>query len=407
MSLAPLAFSALGGRRLHLGVCGSIAAYKAVEIMRALQKSGIEVSVTLTEAANRFISPLTFESLGADPVYTHMFGQDEGILFGHLQPGRTAQAMLIAPATAAVLSRLACGAADDMLAAQALAFGGPLVLAPAMNPNMWQHPATQHNVRLLEERGCSFVRPHSGAVACGDTGQGRLAEAQEIVFAAAKALLPQDMAGSTVLVTLGPTWEAWDSVRVWTNRSTGRMGAALAVAACLRGARVQAVAGPGVPELPADIERHDVASANEMFEAAEALWPDADTGIFTAAVADFRPVPHIGGKFKKQDAAGGFSVPFVANPDILATLGGKAAPGQKLLGFAAETSGLETSARAKLRRKKAHMIAGNLVGASADSGFASSNNTMFVCDCRGKEEHWPVMSKEDVAWRLLDWLLTL
>ena len=407
----PLAFSALKGRHLHLGVCGSVAAYKAVDIMRALQKAGASVSVTLTESAVRFIAPLTFESLGADPVYTRMFGQDESVQFGHLQPGRTADAMLIAPASATTLARLAAGLADDMLAAQALAFSGPLVIAPAMNPQMWLSPATQHNVQLLTGRGCIFVQPASGAVACGDSGQGRLADAPEIVLAAAKALLPQDMAGRIVLVTLGPTWESWDAVRVWTNRSTGRMGAALVHAAYLRGATIHAVAGPGVPRLPDGVKRHNVESAAQMFEAAEALWPTVDTGIFAAAVADFHPLPHTGGKFKKQDAAQGFALPFSPNPDILAALStqaGQAGPAErKILGFAAETSGLEAATRDKLQRKKAHLMAGNLVGGPDDAGFAASTNRMFVCDHNGREEEWPVMSKEDVAWRLLDWLSTL
>jgi len=339
-----------------------------------------------------------------------MFGQDEGSQFGHLQPGRTAGAMLIAPASATTLSRLAAGLADDMLAAQALAFPGPLVIAPAMNPHMWQNPATQHNVALLTQRGCTFVHPASGVVACGDTGQGKLADSGEIVLAAAKALLPQDMAGMTILVTLGPTWESWDGVRVWTNRSTGRMGAALATAAWLRGAVVHAVAGPGVPELPGGVQRHDVESAARMFETTQALWPGCDAGIFAAAVADFHPVPHGREKFKKQDAEKGFSLDFLPNPDILATLAADRKKDQKIVGFAAETSGLEAATRDKLRRKKAHLMAGNLVGGPAgswDSGFAAATNKMFVCDHQGREEAWPVMSKEDVAWRLLDWLSTL
>ena len=406
MTSALASFSAFKGRRLHLGVCGSIAAYKAVDIMRALQKAGVAVSVTLTEAATRFVTPLTFESLGADPVYTRMFGQDDGILFGHLQPGRTAEALLIAPATATTLARLASGLADDMLAAQVLAFSGPVVIAPAMNPHMWHNPATQSNVRILTERGCIFVLPNSGLVACGDTGQGRLAEPEDIVMAAAGTLLPQDLAGKSVFVTLGPTREPWDTVRVWTNHSTGRMGAALVTAAYLRGATVHAVAGPGVPALPAGVLRHDVGSALDMYTASKDLWPLADIGIFSAAVADFHPVPHGLGKFKKKDAAEGFSLSFRPNPDILATLAAMASPEQRILGFAAETTGMEDAARGKLKSKKAHMIAGNLIG-QEDSGFASPTNSMFVCDYTGREERWPVMSKEDVAWRLLDWLLIL
>ncbi len=215
------------------------------------------------------------------------------------------------------------------------------------------------------------------------------------------------MAGRTLLVTLGPTWESWDGVRVWTNRSTGRMGAALVHAAHLRGARVHAVAGPGVPELPQGVSLHKVESAAQMFEAAKDIWPAADYGIFSAAVADFHPLPHGPEKFKKGEAAKGFSLAFQPNPDILASLAARAKPGQKLLGFAAETSNMEAAAREKLRRKKIHLIAGNLVGGSADSGFAAPTNSVFVCDYKGREESWPLMSKEDVAWRLLEWLLTL
>lgn len=399
-------FSFLNGKRLHLGVCGSVAAYKSVEILRSLQKLGLSVGVTLTDAAARFIRPLTFASLGADPVHAHMFSHDEGTLFGHLQPGRTADAMLIAPATATTLARLAGGLADDMLAAQALAFDGPLVIAPAMNPRMWQHPATQHNVTLLRERGCSFVWPSAGLVACGDQGEGKLAESGEIVFAAAQSLAPQDFSGRTVLVTLGPTREQWDGVRVWTNLSTGRMGAALVYAACLRGATVHAIAGPGVPALPAAVYRHDVQSAAEMFAAADSVWAEADYGIFTAAVADFSPDPHGPEKFKKQGAADGFSIHFSPNRDILASLAAAAAPHQKILGFAAETDKLEASTRDKLRRKNAHLLAGNHIG-RPDSGFAAATNSVFVCDKNGREEQWPSLCKEDVAWRLLDWLSTL
>lgn len=399
------AFSALAGRRLHLGVCGSVAAYKSVELMRMLQKRGVGVSVTLTEAAKRFITPLAFASLGADRVDTRMFGEDSDFPFSHLLPGQCAHAFVIAPATAATLARLASGMADDLLAAQVLAFDGPVVLAPAMNPRMWQNAATRDNVEILRQRGCIFVAPGSGRVACGDEGQGKLAEPLEIALAAAKALLPQDMTGKTVLLTLGPTQEAWDGVRVWTNLSTGRMGAALAYAAYLRGAGVEAVAGPGVPALPENVRRHNVTSARQMFAEAQRLWPHADFGVFTAAVADFAPEPFGAAKFKKADAADDLSISFQKNPDILASLAAQASPAQKILGFAAETENLEESTREKGRRKKASLMAGNLVGVP-DSGFAGEANRLFVCDAYGREEHWPVMSKADAAWRLLDWLLS-
>ena len=399
-------FSALRGRKLHLGVCGSVAAYKAAEVMRHLQKLGVSVSVTLTEAGARFVTPLTFEALGATQVYTRMFGQDEGALFGHLLPGQIADAFVIAPATATTLARLAAGLADDMLAAQALAFSGPLVLAPAMNPRMWSNPATQQNISLLRQRGAAIVQPLSGTVACGDSGEGKLAEISEICLAAAAALLPKDMAGKVVLLTLGPTREQWDGVRVWTNLSTGRMGAALAQAAYLRGASVHALAGPGVPSLPEGVQRHDVVSARQMFAKAQELWPMADIGIFTAAVADFSPNPFGPDKFKKSTVGERMSIDFLPNPDILANLASKAAPHQRLLGFAAETDNLAEQVHEKLRRKQVHLLAGNLVG-QPDSGFASQTNSMFVLDHAGREESWPTMSKADVAWRLLDWLLTL
>lgn len=398
-------FPALADKRLHLGVCGSIAAYKAVELMRIMQKKEVSVSVTITESAARFIPALTFESLGAEIVYTRMFGQDEGIIFGHLDPGRTAHACMVAPCTADALARIAGGFANEILCAQVLAFTGPVVLAPAMNPRMWQNKATQHNVALLKERGFSFVFPESGEVACGDSGSGKLADLFDLSFGAAKALVPQDLAGRKILITLGPTQESWDDVRIWTNRSTGLMGASLAQAAYLRGAEVHAVAGPGVPRLPAGVARYDVESAEEMFTAAAGLWQDMAWGVFTAAVADFRPEHHMG-KFKKDQAGQGLNIEFRPNRDILASLAATAHPDQRVLGFAAETERLEEQSKDKLARKRAHIIAGNLVG-KEDSGFASESNRMYVCDHAGREEHWPLTSKADVAWRLLDWLLTL
>jgi phosphopantothenoylcysteine decarboxylase/phosphopantothenate--cysteine ligase len=293
-----------------------------------------------------------------------------------------------------------------MLAAQALAFPGPLVLAPAMNPRMWSHPATRHNVQVLRDRGCLVIRPASGPVACGETGEGKLADMSEILFLAARALLPQDLAGKTVLVTLGPTWEHWDGVRVWTNLSSGRMGAALAQAAFLRGATVLALAGPGSPPLPAGIQRQDLVTAADMLAAANLAWDQADYGIFTAAVADFSPQPFGPGKCKKSARPGGFTLDFMPNADILATLAAKARSGQRILGFAAETEALEAETRAKRARKNCHLMAGNQIG-EPGSGFGSATNRMFVCDHQGREEHWPLMPKEEVAWRLLDWLLLL
>lgn len=396
------------GKRLHLGVCGSIACYKALDLLRALHALDIHVSVTLTDGARRFVTPLLFEALGAMPVYGRMFEGDE--VFDHLEPGQRAQAMLVAPASADALSRLAAGAASDMLSAQALAFDGPLVVAPAMNPRMWRHPATQDNVATLRRRGARVVVPGCGGTACGDTGQGRLAPVEDLFLAALRALSPQDMAGQRIMLTMGPTREKWDGVRYWTNPSSGTMGAALATSAWLRGAEVTAVCGPGCPDLPAGVERIGVGSAREMFEAASDCWPRMDMGLFCAAVADFSPEPLGPQKFKKEGRQDGFSIRFTANPDILRSLSHQRREGQKVLGFAAETTpdmdSLLELARGKRARKDADLLAGNRVN-SGDSGFGAATNSMAVVDRTGHEEIWPNQSKADVAWDLCSWLLRL
>ncbi|MTJ91917.1 MAG: bifunctional phosphopantothenoylcysteine decarboxylase/phosphopantothenate--cysteine ligase CoaBC [Desulfovibrio sp.] len=395
-------------KRLHLGVCGSVACYRAADLLRAWTGMGMHVSATLTPGARRFVTPLLFESLGAAPVYEDMFspGQD---VFSHLEPGQHAQALVVAPASADALFRLAHGAAGDMLAAQALAFDGPMVIAPAMNPRMWNNPATQANIDILRQRGARIVTPACGGTACGEQGEGRLAPLHDIFLASLRALSPQDMAGKRVMVTLGPTREAWDGVRFWSNPSTGLMGAALGVAAWLRGAEVAVVCGPGVrTRLPREITRVDVVSARDMFEAASDLWPGMDMGMFTAAVADFSPKPFGARKFKKADAPDGLTVSFTPNPDILHTLSHGRKPGQKVLGFAAETAAdmqaLLPLAHAKRQRKNADVLAANRVN-TTDSGFGAATNSMAVVDATGHEEIWPNQSKADVAWELCSWLL--
>ncbi len=391
--------------RLHLGVTGSIAAYRAPDLVRQWQDAGLSVSVTLTAAAQKFITPLTFTALGAAPVYTSLFDDPQAPSpFAHLEPGQVAQALVIAPASASTLARLAQGQADEILACQTLAFRGRPVIAPAMNPAMWSNPATQANIATLRSRGYAVVEPGWGRTACGEEGQGRLADLREIYLAGLCALAPQDMRGMRVLVTLGPTREHWDGLRYWTNPSTGAMGASIAVAAWMRGARVEAICGPGTPWLPSGIVRHDVDSAREMFETASDLWPQCDTGVFTAAVADFSPEPagDAAHKFKKSSAPDGFSIRFIPNPDILKTLSLSRRPEQKVIGFAAESMDLETSVRGKLVSKKADLVVGNLIR----DGFGTADNTVFVADASGREERWTHLSKPDVAWRLLSWLLS-
>ena len=401
-----LAFSAPQGARLHLGVCGSAAAFRALDLLRRWRDCGVAVSAALTPAARRFVTPLSFEALGASPVYGDMFDAQTGP-FAHLEAGRLAQAMVIAPVTANTLARLAHGFADDMPSCQALAHQGPLVLAPAMNPRMWSHPAVQASVALLMERGAYFVMPESGRVACGDEGQGRLADLREIHLAGLKTLYPQDMAGIRALITLGPTREQWDAARFWSNPSSGLMGASLAVAAWLRGAEVDAVCGPGCPWLPAGIRRHEVIGAGQMFDVAQALWPAAHCGIFAAAVADFSPEPYGPEKFKKAEATEGFSLKFTPNRDILKTLAARRRPDQKLVGFAAETDAdLGTAVRRKLRAKGVDLMVGNRIG-QAGTGFESPTNAAHAVDATGREEQWPLMPKTEIAWRVCSWLLRL
>lgn len=277
-----------------------------------------------------------------------------------------------------------------------------------MNPRMWAHAATQDNVATLRRRGVRILAPGNGSTACGDQGQGRLVSSDELLLACLQALAPQDMAGLRVMVTLGPTREPWDGVRFWSNPSSGRMGAALATAAWLRGATVEAVCGPGCPPLPDGVRRHDVRTAREMFEAAQSLWPEMDLGAFSAAVADFSPVPYGEAKFKKEGASDGFSVSFASNPDILRTLSLGRREGQKVLGFAAETApdmdALMALVRGKRQRKQADLLAGNAVNAPG-CGFGTDSNSMAVLDKNGHEEIWTSQSKADVAWKLWSWLL--
>ena len=408
---AHLAFTGFAGRRLHLGVCGSIAAYRAPDLLRMWMQAGVPAGVTLTGSAQRFISALTFSALGASPVLTGMFAdncsaQDSQEVFGHLLPGQSAAALIVAPATAASLARFAHGLADDLLTCQVLAFSGPRVAAPAMNPRMWANPATQENVEILRRRGWQVVTPDYGTTACLEEGQGRLADIRHIYLHGLKAVTEQRLAGAHALLTLGPTVESWDAVRIWTNRSSGIMGASLAVALWLRGARVTAVCGPGAPWLPPEIEIVPVGTAQEMFEAASAVFPQANIAAFTAAVADFKPTRPSGGKFKKSASPQGFSVEFTPNPDIFATLGAQKRPGQRLIGFAAETEGLLEQMHAKLAVKRADLMVGNLIG-GPDTAFASPANRVTILDAAGRHEDWPLLPKPEVAWRITEWLLRL
>lgn len=414
MSCELLHYKKLAQKHIHLGVCGSIAAYKSLELMRAFLKCNIHISVTLTPSAEKFVTALSFEALGASKVYRKLF-QGE-MPFDHLEPGQLADAMVIAPTSATTIARLAHGLGDEMLACQALAFDGPILLAPAMNPKMWANSATNANIETLLERGFFLTEPESGVVACKDEGQGRLARLEKIYYDALALLTEQDLFGKKILITLGPTAEKWDAVRVWTNHSTGSMGAALAITAWLRGAEVYVVAGPNNKYLPEDMRMHvfPVTSADEMYEKCHELWLTMDYGIFTAAVADFKPDAGItedddasffqSKKFKKENHTNGFDIHFSPNQDILKSIGQIKRPGQKLMGFCAEAGSqmeeLANAVRQKLNSKNCDIIVGNFLG----EAMGKTTSKVYVADKNGIEEAWGTMPKADLAWDLLSYL---
>ncbi|CAM2061736.1 Coenzyme A biosynthesis bifunctional protein CoaBC [Desulfovibrionales bacterium] len=399
-----LTFTGLHNRRLHLGVTGSAAAYKALELVRQWVGTGAHVGVTLTRATQAFITPLAFTVLGADPVHYVMF--DPLACFAHLYPGQQAEAFVIAPATANILAALANGLTNDLLSCQALSFSRPIVLAPAMNQKMWEASQTRANVARLRELGHIFVGPDVGFLACGEMGEGRLARLEHIHLHGLRMLCPQDLAGQRLLLTLGPTHEPWDAARHWTNPSSGRMGAALAVVAWLRGATVTAICGPCDLWLPPEIDRRDVHTAKDMDEAAQDLWPCMDIGCLTAAVADFSPVSYGPNKFKKYSLAEEFSISFVVNPDILKRLGVRKRADQLLVGFAAETDRIEEHAAYKLAAKRCDLLVANSI-IELGVGFQSATNRVLVLDRNGRQEAWPLLPKTEVAWRIWDWLVTL
>ncbi len=394
------------GQCIHIGVCGSIAAYKTLDITRDFLHSEMQVSVTLTKAAQEFITPLSFEALGAEPVYSNMFIDSKYRTYGHLEPGQNAQALLIIPATANHIAKLSHGLADDMLSCQALAFPRPIVVAPAMNPNLWNAQATQENIQKLNSRKIHIIQPETGEVACGDQGKGKLASLQDIYFHTLKAISNQDLLGKKILITLGPTREFWDPVRFWSNPSSGKMGAALATAAWLRGAEVHCVCGPNELWLPQDIYIYPVLTAQEMYNKCVTLWPECDIACLSAAVCDFRPTTYGTQKFKKNSLQTQFlQVQFISNPDILYTLGQSKNTQQKLIGFAAETvENLIDLARSKLKSKNLDLIVANRIN-QENSGFDTYTNEVLVLNKHNNSEELPLMNKADVAWRVWDWIL--
>jgi phosphopantothenoylcysteine decarboxylase/phosphopantothenate--cysteine ligase len=361
-------------RRVLLGVAGGIAAYKACELVRRLRERDIEVRVVLTAGAARFVTATTFQALSGQPVRESLWDAGAEAAMGHIELARWADLILVAPASANLLARLAHGMADDLLTTLCLASDRPLWLAPAMNRLMWAHPATQANRDTLLARGARLLGPGSGAQACGEIGEGRMLEPAAIVAELLAQTAGSVLAGCRVLISAGPTHEDLDPVRYIGNRSSGRMGFALAEAAALAGAAVTVVAGPVALDTPAGVTRRiDVRSARQMHEAMLEQARQADIVIATAAVADYRPAQVFANKLKKQ--GGPLTLELVENPDILRELAALR-PRPFLVGFAAETDNLEAHARAKLAAKGVDLIAANAVGAGV--GIETADNALSV-----------------------------
>ena len=349
----------LAGRRILLGVTGGIAAYKAAELTRRLKETGAEVQVVMTQGARRFIAARSFQALSGRPVRTSLWDETAEAAMGHIELARWADVIVIAPASADFLARLAQGRADDLLTTLCLASDRPLFVAPAMNQQMWSNKATQENLALLKKRGVKLLGPASGDQACGEIGPGRMLEPNDIRDALGASFGAGPLAGVRAVVTAGPTREPLDPVRVLTNRSSGKMGFALAQALAGLGADVTLIAGPVHLPAPAGVLRQDVETAAEMLKVSLAAAKKADLFVGTAAVADYRPARIAGAKIKKKAAA--LSLPLERTSDILSAVRAKY-PKLFMVGFAAETEKLETNARTKLKSKKLDLVAGNLVG---------------------------------------------
>jgi phosphopantothenoylcysteine decarboxylase/phosphopantothenate--cysteine ligase len=396
--------------RITLGVTGGVAAYKAAELVRRLQTDGFTVQVVMTKGAREFITPLTFAALSGQKVITDLFASESGgeanldSAIEHIAVAQRTDLLLVAPATADILAKFARGIADDFLTTLYLATTAPVVVAPAMNVNMWNHAATQENIEMLRARGVHVVDPDEGYLACGMTGSGRLAGQEQIVAAVREVLhLKRDLEGQTVLVTAGPTCEDLDPVRYITNRSSGKMGYAVAEAAAQRGAKTLLITGPTSLETPANVERIDVRTAEEMQRAVSEKIAESSIAIFAAAVADYRPAQVLDQKIKRNKDP--FTLSLEPTPDILATAA-KSKGDRLIVGFAAETQNVGENARKKLAAKNADLIVANDVTGEG-AGFDLDTNivTLFARD--GRDLPLPKLTKREVAQRILDEVVRL
>ena len=384
--------------RILLIIGGGIAAYKASELVRLIRRDGGSVTCVLTEAGSRFVTPLTLAALSESPVHTTLWDLKNEVEMGHIRLSREADLVVVCPATADLLARMAAGMADDLATTLLLATDKPVMVVPAMNVRMWQHAATQANLATLRARGIAVLDPDEGAMACGEFGPGRLPEPPAIFAAIREHLSPQEkpLAGRRVLITAGPTHEPIDPVRYIANRSSGKQGFALAAAAAAAGAEVTLVAGPVHLPTPAGVRRIDVETARDMAAAVEAALP-CDVAILVAAVADWRVADAAGQKRKKDDSGAIAPLSLVENPDILAGLGVSAARPRLLIGFAAETEHVIAHATAKLARKGADWIIANDVSGDVLGG---SSNTVHIISAAGVQS-LPRMAKDDVATAII------
>jgi phosphopantothenoylcysteine decarboxylase/phosphopantothenate--cysteine ligase len=397
--------------RITLGVTGGVAAYKAAELVRRLQRDDFSVQVVMTRGAREFVTPLTFAALSGQKVITDLFAGPEAngdanldSAIEHIAVAQRTDLLLVAPATADILAKFAQGIADDFLTTLYLATTAPVVVAPAMNVNMWNHAATQANLDVLRSRGVHVVNPDEGYLACGMTGAGRLAGQEQIVAAVREALrFKRDLEGQTVLITAGPTCEDLDPVRYLTNRSSGKMGYAVAEEAARRGAKTILISGPTSLETPNGVQRVDVRTAEEMLRAVSGNFERATIAIFAAAVADYRPAKSFDQKIKREKES--LTIVLEPNPDILATVA-KNKGSRLVVGFAAETERVAENARKKLTAKNADIIVANDVTAEG-AGFDVDTNVVTLFSRDGRDVALPRMSKTEVAQRILDEVIRL
>ena len=391
-----------------LGVCGGIAAYKAVEVLRGLQKAGCIVRVAMTKRACEFVQPLTFRALSGNHVVVDDYAPDNPDPIAHITFSQTVDLLLVAPATANIIAKFANGIADDFLSSTYLACTAPVLIAPAMNTTMWEHPATQRNVERLRADGVHFVAPDAGEMACGTIGPGRLSEPDRIVAAAleilAAAKAPADLSGERLLITAGATREEIDPVRFISNRSSGKMGFALAEAALKRGADVTVVAGITTATPPAGVRIINALSAQEMSEVVARETANASVFIGAAAIADYRPAQRADQKIKKTRDA--ITLTLERTPDVLSQVAAARTNGMLVVGFAAETENVVENAKEKLRVKKLDAIVANDV-TRADSGFDTATNAITIITKDNNSVALPTLSKREAADRILDVIVQL